>query len=111
MNLLKKLITARWFPTVTKPLVSGLVASGIIYGLHAFGITSVVPLEVNNAVTPLVGFLVAAIVQKAGGTPTVGTVQVQVTTAMHTVDYKPGATLGQTIAQTLLSDVAQEIDS
>jgi hypothetical protein len=112
MNALKTLVKARWFPTVTKPILSGLAASGIVYLLHAVGITSFTNWEVNSAVAPLVGFLIAAIVQREGGTPTpVGTVQAQVTVATHTTTYKPGETLGKTIAQTFLDDIAQEIDA
>lgn len=111
MTSLKKLITARWFPTVTKPILSGLFASGVVVALRAFGVTDVVPAEVNAAVAPVVGFLLAAIVQKTGKDMPVGTVQVQATVATHTAAYKPGKTLGGTIAEAFVSDIAREIDN
>lgn len=110
MTALKKLIQARWFPTLTKPIVTGIAASAAIVGLRALGITDVIPEEVNQAVAPLVGFLAAAIAQKAGTTPA-ATVQVQATVATHTATYKPGETLGQTVAQVFTDSIAQEIDA
>lgn len=107
---LKSLVTARWFPTVSKPVVSGLFASGIVYGLHAAGITDFTSWEVNNAVAPLVGFLIAAIVTKVEKPAVVGTVQVKTTVATHTASYEPNATLGKTIASTFLEPIANEID-
>lgn len=53
----------RWMPTGTPALIAGLVASGVSFGLHALGVTPG-PNVVSEAVTPLVGFLVASIVQK-----------------------------------------------
>lgn len=61
---LKQLTQARWFPTVSKPLLTGLIASGVVFGLHAVGITNFTSSEVNAAAAPLVGFLVAAMAQK-----------------------------------------------
>lgn len=92
---LKRITHARWFPVVTKPLLSGLLASAIVYGLRALGVTSVVPWEVNNAITPIVGLVVAAIAQQ----PTPGGPQ------------PPGPSLGSQVAQLLLDDVKQAIDA
>lgn len=110
MNSLKQLFNARYFPTFTKPLLTGLVTSGIVVALHALGIDNVIPAEVNAAAAPLVGFIAAAITQGPGSNPSVGTVQVQATAAIHTATYKPGETLGKTIAGTFLDDVANVID-
>lgn len=97
MNSLKKLVNARWFPTVSKPLLSGLAASGIVYGLHALGITNgVVPSGVNTALEPLIGFLTTAIVQnQSGAAPAAPT----------------GPSLGSQVAQMLLGDITQAIDA
>lgn len=96
MSALQKLIAARWFPTVSKPILTGLLASGIVVVLRAVGVTEVVPSEVNAAVAPVVGFLIAAIVAK----PKAGA-----------QGSKPaGPSLGSQVAKTLLDDVAQVID-
>lgn len=108
MTSFKQITQARWFPTLTKPILSGLLASGIIYGLHALGITSVLPWEVNNAVTPLVGFLVTAVAQRPG--------QVPAPTPSDSPSPEPTPSpaprsLGQSVAQMLLDDVTQAIDA
>lgn len=61
---LSQITQARWFPTVSKPLLTGLLASGVVFGLHAVGVTSFTSNEANAAITPLVGFLVAAVSAK-----------------------------------------------
>lgn len=52
----------RWLPT-SAPLISGALASAVVLGLRKLGIV-VLPQEINDAVTPIFGFLVAAIVHK-----------------------------------------------
>lgn len=59
---LTQITQARWFPTVSRPLVAGVLTSGLVYGLHALGITSFEPNQLNAVTTPLAGFLVTAIV-------------------------------------------------
>jgi hypothetical protein len=103
MNSVKQLVTARWFPTVTKPLLSALLAMGVVYGLHALGITSFTTWEVNNAVTPFVGFLVAAIVQqenKPTPAPTPGP-----------PPAPSGPSVGSQIAGMLVDSIGQAIDT
>lgn len=100
---LSQLTQSRWFPTVTKPILSGLIAMGVVYGLRALGVTSVLPWEVNNAATPLVGLLVAAIAQKPlpadpAGPPDNGMPE-------------PTGSIGSQMAQMVMDDLAQAIDS
>lgn len=95
MNL-SQILQARWFPQVSTHLLVGLAASGVIYGLRALGITNVVPAEVNAALTPLIGFLVAAIVHRAGTPGAAAPV--------------PSKTIGSQVSQMLLDEVAQVID-
>lgn len=68
---MKKVTQSRYFPTLSVPLLAGLVGSGIVVILHLVGATSVVPSDVNNAVAPLVGFIITAITAKpqAGDMP------------------------------------------
>jgi uncharacterized membrane protein len=52
----------RWLPTATPAIIAGLLAAAITYGLHAVGII-ISSNELAAVLTPIVGFLVAAIVQ------------------------------------------------
>lgn len=110
MNSLKKVVAARWFPTVTKPILAGALASGAAVGLHILGVTSVVPSQLNSITTAAAGLLVAAIVQKSTKPTVVAHAQLQATTVTH-VDYKPGETLGHTIAQAFIDQLGQVIDN
>lgn len=65
MQALKKLTTSRWFPTLSKPILAGALGSGVVFGLHALGITSFTSNEVNAAAAPLVGFLITAITTRS----------------------------------------------
>ena len=96
MNL-SQLTQARWFPTVSKPLLSGLLASGVVFGLHALGVTHFTSNEANSAITPLAGFIVAAIVDKGKGDP-----------EPETGD---SPTLGHDLAQVLLPDIEDAINA
>lgn len=64
MSAIKQLVNSRWFPTVSKPIIAGALASGITFALHAFGVTSVLSSQVNAAATAVAGLLVTAIVAK-----------------------------------------------
>jgi hypothetical protein len=102
-SAVQKLTTARWFPTVTKPLLLGALGSGITYALqHVFGV-HVLPSAVEAAAAPLVGFLLAAIAQKR----TPDSVPPADTAPVPT----PPATVGQAVAEQLLAKLAHEIDS
>ena len=57
---------SRWLPSYSPALVGGAIASAITYGLAKLGIV-VVPADVAAFVVPIVGFVVATIIQKPGG--------------------------------------------
>lgn len=99
MNL-KKITQSRWFPNSATHLLAGLAAMGIVYGLRAVGVTAVVPWEVNNAITPIVGYLVSAIVRQP----------VNVQPDPEPAE-PPTGTVGEQVAQMLLGDVKDTIDS
>ena len=96
MNL-AQLTQARWFPSVSKPLLTGLLASGVVFGLHAFGVTSFTSNEANAAIAPLVGFLVTAIAAKPKNAPD--------------QPQPDGPSLGDQLVDLLKTDIAQAIDA
>jgi hypothetical protein len=75
----------RWLPT-SAPLISGALASAVVFGLRKLGIV-VLPQEANEAVATFVGFITAAIVHK----PSAGQVQ--------TFEHAEEATLGSILAR------------
>lgn len=91
----KKLVTARWFPTFTKPIILGIVGSGIVASLSVVGV-HVLPDQAEAAAAPLVGFLLTAVAQKAD-------------------PPKPQAqsspSLGKTIADSFAPQIAKVIDA
>lgn len=64
----KWLVEQRWFPTVTRPLLAGAIGSGIVLIAHSFGI-DLIPGQVEMAVSPFVGLLIASIVERSGPKP------------------------------------------
>jgi hypothetical protein len=120
--MLKKILASRYFPTLTKPVLTGLIASGVVFGLHAFGITDFTSNEVNAAIAPLVGFAVAAVVSKpkgdGGGTqpPAELSPELHAFGKAYASAYVQGQqsatpTLGKQVASLLLEDLTQVIDS
>lgn len=109
-NLLMKAFQSRWFPNITKPMATGAVTSGILIAARALHLENVLPTDANALASVVVGFLAAGIVQKPGDIP-VGTLQLHTTVATHTATYKPGTTLGETIAQNFVASIANEIDA
>lgn len=79
-SLIQKVTSARWFPTASKPVLAGGVAAGIVYCLHVFGVITD-PTAIQEAVTPLVGLIVTAVV--ASPNRATGTVVVTVDEALH----------------------------
>lgn len=92
MSLLKKIVSSRYFPTASKPVLTGVLAAGVTYGLHALGLYTV-PADVQAAITPVVGLLAAAVTTKAPSTP-----------------GKSQPSVGSLIAGTLVDDLAGVID-
>lgn len=107
---LKSFVTARYFPTLTKPILVGAVGSGVVYALHAaFGI-NVLPGEAENAVAPLVGLLLAAVAQHdTTGAPSASAGTAHVTVVAHTLSGEP--TVGKSIATSLVSQIADALDA
>lgn len=94
LSFLKKLAASKYFPTVSKPVVLGVLASGVTYGLRLVHVYTV-PSEVQEAITPIVGLLTASILSSPnGGSPA-----------------PSGPSVGSQIASSLVDDLASVIDS
>lgn len=103
----KAVVTARWFPTFTKPILLGLVGSGVVAGMHFLGI-NVLPGQAEAAAAPLVGFLLTTIAQKAA-TDSASAGTAHVTLVAHALSGEP--TVGKTIATSLVSQIAEALDA
>lgn len=101
MSLLKKLVSSRYFPTVSKPVLSGALTTGAIVLAHALGI-NVVPSQLQLELAPLAGLLATAIVTKA--TPSNPDL-------IGSSVKESGSSVGTTIASFLKDDIAGVIDS
>lgn len=100
MSLLKKIVSSRYFPTVSKPVLSGALTTGAIVAAHALGI-NVVPAQLQLELAPLAGLLATAIVTKA--TPSNPDL-------IGNSVKESGPSVGSMIAGTLVDDLAGVID-
>lgn len=103
MAPLKQLINSRWFPTMSRPIIAGAIAAGITYALHALGVTSVIPTQINAVATAAAGLLVTAIVAKPPAPD-------------PSPEPAPGPTpspdpLGKALGDIIASAVAQEVQA